>query len=128
MKRALSIGLIILFIMLVSTSVAESGFSIHGISEATDAELESAIDAIKQEQISRLHISVSIAPEKLSLKKGESKQLKATLENLPSDLKSGKPSWTSSNEKFAKVNATGVVQGVGNGDAVISCTYTLLSV
>ena len=113
------------FIILVSTSVAESGFSILGISEATDAELQSAIDAIKQEQISRLHISVSIAPEELSLKKGESKQLKATLENLPSDLKSGKPSWTSSNEKVAKVNATGVVQGVGNGDAVISCTYTL---
>ena len=125
MRKVVAIILMGIIVLSITVSIAESGFSISGISEATDEELENARLAIIQEQRNRLHIEVIISPNDISIKKGGTKKLEAAINNMPDDLKAGKFVWTSSNEKVAKVNSTGVVQGISSGNAIITCSVTL---
>lgn len=108
-----------------SSNLAYEGINLQDLSTLSDEELEAAYTAILQEKRNRLHIELVIAPHEASIKKGTTQKLEATLSNLPDDITAGKPVWSSSDENIATVSSTGTVQGVHNGDAVITCTYDL---
>lgn len=63
--------------------------------------------------------SLTVAPEKVTLTKGDSKTL--TLTTDPKDA-TGTPVWTSSKESIVTVDETGKVTAVGTGKAVITAT------
>jgi len=63
---------------------------------------------------------VSLTKYKMSLRKGKTETLKATV--YPSSLSDKSVTWTSSNKKVATVTSAGKVKGVKEGTATITCT------
>ena len=121
----LSLTLMALLVVFISVSFAESTFTISGVTEATDEELENARQAILQEKKNRLHIEFAIVPGEISVKKGGSQKLETEAVNLPDGVKPDTYTWTSSDESIAKVEKTGTVKGVGNGEAIVTCVCVL---
>jgi uncharacterized protein YjdB len=66
--------------------------------------------------------SVSVAPDPVSVAKGYTKTLTATV--LPANASIKTVTWSSSNTAVATVNASGVVTGVALGTATITATTT----
>lgn len=62
--------------------------------------------------------SVTVEPQTLSLNKGESAQLSATI--LPENASDKTVSWVTGNPKVATVSSDGLVQAVGKGEALIT--------
>ncbi|MCQ2288181.1 MAG: Ig-like domain-containing protein [Muribaculaceae bacterium] len=66
--------------------------------------------------------SLILTPTSLTLEKGTSKTLTATI--LPVDALDKTLNWTSSNTSVARVSSTGVVTAAGGGSAIITATTT----
>lgn len=66
--------------------------------------------------------SVSITPETATVKIGETTKLKATV--LPDNADNKEVTFKSLKENIAKVDSTGLVTGVSNGEADITVTTT----
>lgn len=91
---------------------------------ATDAELAEAAEMIRAEQKARLKTTVQMDPSEVSINKGASQKVTATVLDLPEGVTAGKFVWSSSDESVATC-ANGTIKGAGAGNAVITCSTTL---
>ncbi len=140
MKRALS--LVIVLIMISITAFAD-GFSFSTItnnrqadnkissdgvyidfSNATDEELESAIESIKAEQRARLKTKISLTSTEISLIKGKTYKNQAEVVDVPEGLTASKIAWKSSDDKIASCQQ-GTIKGIKNGTAIITASSKL---
>lgn len=123
-KMVLMITVILMCIMIVSSAMTEENLSIN-LKEATDEDLVRAIDIIKAEQRSRLKTKIVLDPSEITLAKGTTSKITASVIELPEDVTAGKFTWGSNDPGIATCS-NGSVKGIDSGTTRISCS-TILS-
>lgn len=91
---------------------------------ASDEELEEAISKIKAVQRSRIKTKISLDKSTVSLTKGKTEKITATVEDLPEGVTAGKITAESADKSIATV-ANGTIKAVANGSTVITFSSTL---
>ena len=121
-KKIISCLLILALLLSSTFSLAET-ITID-LSKATDEELAEAAAKIKDEQKARLKTTILLEPAELTVNKGQSQKVAATVMDLPEGVKASQFTWTSSDEAVATC-AYGTIRGTGAGTATITCTTVL---
>lgn len=122
----------VLFVLLIVCSVllpavasfAGSGFVMPDFSLATDEELEEALQQITAEQHSRLKTRIILNKAEISITKGKSERLTASIEDIPENVTAGKFEWSSDNPDIAAVQ-NGTVKAVNGGTTAVHCSASL---
>ena len=121
----LSVAVIVCLVFLpVMTSCAETAFVMPDVTLATDEELEEALQQIIAEQHSRLKTRIVLNAVEVSITKGKSEKITATIEDLPEDVTAGKFEWSTDNPAIATVQ-NGTVKAVNGGTTTIHCSASL---
>lgn len=92
--------------------------------DATDEELEEAIQKIRKEQRSRIKTTIVLSDTELWVKKGKTAKLTAEIKDIPEGQKASEITWSTSKKKIATYK-NGVVSGKENGKAIITASCTL---
>jgi len=106
------------------SAIVRAAFAVTSEFEFEDA----VVVRIGKETASEIK-SLQIAPEELSLKAGEEKQLKASLlytDMTTSELDGSDVQWemTASGDGSAGVSTTGLVKGIKKGSSIVKATFT----
>ena len=90
-----------------------------------DDELLSALEAIKEEQRSRINTRIVLDTNNISLAVGKTRKIEAQITDIPpEEVKAPKLKWSSSDNKIATCS-NGVIKAVAPGKAIITCSITL---
>ena len=121
----LSAAMIACLVLLpVMNSMADTGFVISGVNLATDEELEDALQQIMAEKQSRIKTTIALNAAEVSIAKGKTQKLAATVEDLPEGVTAGKFEWSTDDPAVATVQ-NGNVKAVDGGMTVIHCAAKL---
>lgn len=122
----LSLVLFFSFSMVSAETVSNASDNVISIdlSTATDEELETARQAIVQEQKNRIITKVLLDQNDLSLGKGKTAKLSYSVVDLKEGITASKPTWTSSDANVVTVQ-NGSVRAVNGGKATVTCAVTL---
>ena len=121
---ALLISLVLLCVSGLGLAEGADRVVTVNLTTATDAELADAAAQIKAEQKARLKTTIQLDPATVTINKGATQKVAASVADLPDGVTAGKFTWSSSNDAVATVN-NGTIKGTGAGKAVITCATTL---
>ena len=128
LSRAAGRFLILLTVLMILGSFAaafgEEGFSINNVSQATDAELEDALQQIIAEQHRRLKVRIVLNPSEISTVKGKTEKITASIEDLPEGVTAGRFVWSVDHPEVAAVQ-NGSVKAVNSGTTAVHCSAVL---
>lgn len=122
MKFQKLVCIVIVLLMVTTSAVADR--LIVDFNTATDEELIAAVEAIQAEQRARLVTRIDLDCTELSLKKGATQKISATVVDLADGVTSSKLTWSSSDKSVATVSGN-TVTAAGAGTATITCSTTL---
>ena len=125
-KRLLGLLIALMLLCTSALAAAESTDRVLTVNleSATDEELAAAAAQIKAEQQARMKTTIQLDPAEITLLKGGTQKVNATMIGLPDGVTAGKTVWSSSDESVATCS-NGTVKGMGGGSAVITCTVPL---
>ena len=126
MKKILATIISLLLVISLTFSCAEEHDRIITINleTASDEELVSFANMIKEEQAARRTTTIKFEPDSLIISKGKSGQVKAEVIDLADGVTAGEPIWKSSDESIAKISK-GNIKGNAVGSATMFYTVAL---
>ena len=125
MKKLVAVIFALLMLGTTALGLAENVEISLNLSTATDEELAEAAALIKAEQKARLKTTIAFEPAELSINKGKTVKVTATVEDLPDGVTAGELTWSISDTAVATVNK-GNVRAVDGGTTSLVCA-TILS-
>ena len=111
------------FVVYITPEPKEGIFSVN-LADASDEELEDAINAIRAELKSRIKPYLKLTQQSVTLNVGESQEIKASVHALPDGEPRLTLKWTTSNKRVVRYKS-GKITAVAKGKAVITCSATL---
>ena len=124
MKKVLALLLVFCLSLSIVSAMADIDIEKIGLQDATDEELEELLTAVKTEQRARIRTKIVFDSPEVSIAKGKTVKVKATVEELPEGVKAGKFKWSSADKKIASVS-NGSIRGGDAGTTIITCETTL---
>lgn len=106
------------------SAFGEVGFLMSDVTQATDEELELALQQIISEQHRRLKTKIVLNSSEISISKGKSGKITAGIEDLPDGITAGKYEWSTDDPDIATVQ-NGNIKAVNGGSTTIHCSATL---